>query len=108
MEIEFLKIEFLSNTLLDYSWFIGAILVGLLFKKLISKYLSHLLFKIVGKKGAEVGVDKFDVLLTKPIGFIIMLSIIYLGSSHINYPEFWNLAPENEVGLKMLLKVIRE
>ena len=103
METEFLQIEFLSNTLLDYSWFIGAILVGLLFKKLISKYLSHLLFKIVGKKGAEVGIDKFDALLTKPIGFFIMLSIIYLGSSHINYPEVWNLAPENEVGLKMLI-----
>jgi len=103
METEFLQIEFLSNTLFDYSWFIGAVLVGLLFKKLISKYLSHLLFKIVGKKGAEVGIDKFDALLTKPIGFFIMLSIIYLGSSHINYPEVWNLAPENEVGLKMLI-----
>ena len=103
METEFLQIEFLSNTLLDYSWFIGAVLVGLLFKKLISKYLSHLLFKIVGKKGAEVGVDKFDTLLTKPIGLFIMLSIIYLGSSHINYPEVWNLAPENELGLKMLI-----
>ena len=103
METEFLQIEFLSNTLFDYSWFIGAVLVGLLFKKLISKYLSHLLFKIVGKKGAEVGVDKFDALLTKPIGLFIMLSIIYLGSSHINYPEVWNLAPENEVGLKMLI-----
>ena len=103
METEFLQIEFLSNTLLDYSWFIVAILVGLLFKKLISKYLSHLLFKIVGKKGAELGVDKFDALLTKPIGFFLMLSIIYLGSSHINYPEVWNLDPENEVGLKMLI-----
>ena len=103
METEFLQIEFLSNTLLDYSWFIGAVLVGLLFKKLISKYLSHLLFKIVGKKGAEVGVDKFDTLLTKPIGLFIMLSIIYLGSSHINYPEVWSLAPENELGLKILI-----
>ena len=32
-----------------------------------------------------------------------MLSIIYLGSSHIEYPSVWNLAPENEVGLKMLI-----
>jgi MscS family membrane protein len=104
METEFLQIKFLSNTLLDYSWFIGAILIGLLFKKLISKYLSNLLFKIVGKKGAEVGVDKFDALLTKPIGLFIMLSIIYLGSSHINYPEVWSLAPENELGLKILIK----
>jgi MscS family membrane protein len=98
-----METEFLSNTLLDYSYFFGAFILGLLFKKLISKYLSHLLFKIVGKKGQEVGVDKFDALLTRPIGLFIMLSIIYLGSSHINYPEVWNLAPENEVGLKMLI-----
>ena len=103
METEFLFIEILGNTIQDYAWFLGAILVGFIFKKLISKYLSHLLFKVVGKKGAEVGIDKFDALLTKPIGFCIMLSIIYLGSSHIEYPSVWNLASENEVGLKMLI-----
>ncbi len=103
METEFLLIEILGNTIQDYAWFLGAILVGFIFKKLISKYLSHLLFKVVVKKGAEVGIDKFDALLTKPIGFFIMLSIIYLGSSHIEYPSLWNLDPENEVGLKMLI-----
>jgi MscS family membrane protein len=103
METEFLLIEILGNTIQDYAWFLGAILVGFIFKKLISKYLSHLLFKVVGKKGAEVGIDKFDALLTKPIGLCIMLSIIYLGSSHIEYPSVWNLASENEVGLKMLV-----
>ena len=77
METEFLQIEFLSNTLLDYSWFIGAVLVGLLFKKLISKYLSHLLFKIVGKKGAEVGVDKFDH-FTHQTNWIIHNAFYYL------------------------------
>ena len=103
METEFLLTEVLGNTIQDYAWFFGAILVGFIFKKLISKYLSHLLFKVVGKKGTEVGIDKFDALLTKPIGFCIMLSIIYLGSSHIEYPTVWNLAPESEVGLKMLI-----
>ncbi|MDB4126554.1 mechanosensitive ion channel family protein [Flavobacteriales bacterium] len=103
METEFLLIEILGNTIQDYAWFLGAILVGFIFKKLISKYLSHLLFKVVGKKGAEVGIDKFDALLTKPIGLCIMLSIIYLGSSHIEYPSVWNLASENELGLKMLV-----
>ena len=90
METEFLLKEILGNTIQDYAWFFGAILVGFIFKKLISKYLSHLLFKVVGKKGTEVGIDKFDALLTKPIGFCIMLSIIYLGSSHIEYPSVWN------------------
>ena len=103
MDTQFLMTEILGNTIQDYTWFIGAVLLGFIFKKLISKYLSHLLFKIVGKKGAEVGIDKFDALLTKPIGFFIMLSIIYLGSSHINYPEVWGLVSEKEFGLKMLI-----
>ena len=103
MDTQFLLKEILGNTLQDYSWFFGAILLGIIFKKLISKYLSRLLFKIIGKKGAEVGVEKFDELLTKPIGLCIMLSIIYLGSTHISYPTEWNLAPENEIGLRMFI-----
>ncbi len=103
MDTQFLLKEILGNTLLDYSWFFGAILLAIIFKKLISKYLSGLLFKIIGKKGAEVGVERFDELLSKPIGLCIMLSIIYLGSSHIQYPPEWNLGSENEIGLKMLI-----
>ena len=103
MDPQFLLKEILGNTLQDYSWFFGAILLGIIFKKLISKYLSRLLFKIIGKKGAEVGVEKFDELLTKPIGLCIMLSIIYLGSTHISYPTEWNLATENEIGLRMFI-----
>jgi MscS family membrane protein len=93
----FLLKEFLGNSMQDYAWFIGAILLGLIFKKLISKYLSHLLFKIVKNKNSDVGADKFNELLTKPISLCIMLSIIYLGSSHIQYPPEWNLV------IKMLI-----
>jgi MscS family membrane protein len=103
MDTQFLLTEVLGNTLNDYAWFIGAVFLGFIFKKLISKYLSHLLFKIVGKRAASVGIEKFDNLLTKPIGLFIMLSIIYLGSAHIQYPPTWNLAAETEIGLRMLI-----
>ena len=99
----FLLKEFLGNSMQDYAWFIGAILLGLIFKKLISKYLSHLLFKIVKNKNSDVGADKFNELLTKPISLCIMLSIIYLGSSHIQYPPEWNLVSDNKMGIKMLI-----
>jgi MscS family membrane protein len=99
----FLLKEFLGNSMQDYAWFISAILLGLIFKKLISKYLSHLLFKIVKNKNSDVGADKFNELLTKPISLCIMLSIIYLGSSHIQYPPEWNLVSDNEMGIKMLI-----
>ena len=91
METEFFNIEILGNTIKAYSWFFGAVFLGFIFKRLISKYLSHLLFKLIGKKGGEVGVEKFNALLNKPIGFFVMLSVIYLGSTHILYPDIWNL-----------------
>ena len=99
----FLIKEILGNSIQDYAWFIGAILLGLIFKKLITKYLSHWLFKIIKTKTPDIGIDKFDELLTKPIGLFIMLSIIYLGSSHIQYPPQWSLVNENEIGIKMLI-----
>ena len=62
---QILMIEILGNSMQDYAWFIGAILLGLIFKKLISKYLSNLLFKIIKTKDTDVGVDTFNTLLTK-------------------------------------------
>ena len=100
---QILTIEFLGNSVEAYTWFFGAIFLGLIFRKLISKYLSGLLFKIVKNKTSNIGINKFDELLTKPIGLFVMLSIIYFGSSHIQYPPQWDLVSENEIGLKMLV-----
>ena len=105
METSFLVTEFLGNTIKDYLLFFGSILLGLILKKFISKHLSHLLFKIIGKKSSEIGLEKFDTLLAKPLGLCVILSFIYLGASHIEYPANWNLAPSNEMGLKLLIKI---
>ena len=106
MDTQFLQTEFLGNSLQDYCWFLGAIVVGLLFKKLFSRYLSRLLYKVIGKKDIEIGVEKFNELLSKPIGLFIMLSIIYLGASHIQYPPSWNLGNGEEFGLKMMVSKV--
>ena len=100
---KFLLQELLGNTMKDYAWFISAILLGLILKRIISRYFSRLLFKIISKKYSEIGIEKINSLLTKPISLCIMLSIIYLGSSHIQYPPEWNLVDENQIGLKMLI-----
>ena len=73
----FLKTEYLENSAQNYLIFVAAIILGLLFKGLISRYLSHSLYKVIGKKEKRVGVEKFDKLLTRPIGFFIMLTILY-------------------------------
>ena len=88
MDTEILLTNFLGNSIKDYIYFFGIILIGLIFKKLISKYLSNILYKVVRKKDNNVGIDKFDELLTKPIGFFIVLCFIYFGASYVSYPSF--------------------
>jgi MscS family membrane protein len=101
-----------ENTNQSILIFIAAILLGLFFEGIISKYLSHYLYKIIGKKEQRVGVEKFESLLTKPISFFIMLIIIYIGSSGIKLPEAWPyekiidgdiIKDEYVFGIKMIL-----
>ena len=100
---QILTIEFLGNTIQDYTWFFGAILLGLIFKKLISKYLSSLLFKLIKNKNTDLELNTFESILIKPIALCVMLSVIFIGSSNIQYPPGWNLVSENEIGLKMFV-----
>jgi len=101
-----------ENTNQSILIFIAAILLGLFFEGIMSKYLSHYLYKIIGKKEQRVGVEKFESLLTKPISFFIMLIIIYIGSSGIKLPEAWPyekiidgdiIKDEYVFGIKMIL-----
>ena len=88
MDLEILTTNIFGNTLKEYLFFVAIILIGLIFKKLLSKYLSNLLYKIIGEKGNNVGIDKFDELLTKPIGFFIMLCVFYFGFNYLEFPSF--------------------
>ena len=85
--LQFLQEQLIwGNTNQTLLIFIASILIGLLFKGIISRHLSHYLYKIIGKKETRIGVDKFDTLLTKPISFFVMLVIIYIGASGIDQP----------------------
>ena len=101
-----------ENTNQSILIFIASILLGLFFEGIMSRYLSHYLYKKIGKKEKRVGVEKFESLLTKPISFFIMLIIIYIGSSGIKLPEAWpyekiidgNIIKDEYVfGIKMIL-----
>ena len=83
-----LATNFFGNTLNDYIYSIVIIIVGLCIKKLLSKYLSNLLYKIIGKEEDAVGINKFDELLIKPIGLFIMICVFYIGINHLKFPSF--------------------
>ena len=94
----------MSNTLEDYCWFLGFILFGLIFKSIISKYLSHIIYKIVNRD-ASINVTTFDEILIKPIGFFVFLLFIYLGSLNIDFPNELNFQ-NNHFSLSTIFKKV--
>ncbi|PCJ86389.1 MAG: mechanosensitive ion channel protein MscS [Flavobacteriales bacterium] len=100
---EILSITFLGNTVEDYCWFLGMILLGFIFLKYLSKIFSNLLFKIIKRYSEGIDSKKFFELLHKPLAWLIMLIIIYTAGDHINYPEAWDLAPKGEFGIRMVI-----
>ncbi|MFD0940298.1 mechanosensitive ion channel family protein [Pedobacter boryungensis] len=86
MDIEFFKQVFWGNTIQAYCMFTGIILLGLLFKRIVSRFLSQLLFKLFKKFADEVKIDTFIALLLKPFEFFITLSTLYLAINQLKHP----------------------
>lgn len=101
---ELLQHTFLSNSIENYCWQIGFILFGLMFKKLISKYLSNFLFKLLNRD-ASINQEKFNELLIKPISFALFLLFIYLGALNISFPVELTFDNANFDLEKLIVKV---
>ena len=89
-----LKYTILDNTVEHYAWFVGFVLFGLVFKRLISRYFSHLLYKLVNRD-PSIDISTFDKLLIRPISFALFLMFIYLGSLNISFPEGLNFGNDS-------------
>jgi MscS family membrane protein len=99
----FLSQKVLGNLVSSYCWFAGIILLGILFKKVISKLLTRLLFKAFKRYSTEVTVNDFLYLLTKPTSTFVMLVTIYLAFDRLEFPQHWELLPKEQFGLRMAI-----
>ena len=93
---EILDSSFWGNTIENYLWFSGIILLAVVFKRLISKKLGNLIFKLFKKDKSEgVGADHFFELMIKPVEFLIVFVGLSFAVSMLNFPE----PPEGELGI---------
>lgn len=86
MEDQFLKEVFWGNTVKQYVVLVVIILLGLFFKKLVSRLFSLALFKIFRRFAQEVNVETFVSLLLKPIESLITFCTIYLAINTLHHP----------------------
>lgn len=94
---------FLGNTLENFCWFAGIILVGLIFQRLLSKLLTLFVFKFLQKYSKGVGYDKLLVLLKKPMGIFILLLSVYFAFDRLSFPTEWNLVSIDNFGLRLIV-----
>lgn len=86
MENNFFDQLFWGNSIRQYSLLVGIILLGLIFKRIVSRVMSLLLFTVFKKFARDVNDSTFVSLLLKPIESFITFCTIYLAINQISYP----------------------
>lgn len=86
MKAEFLEHIIWGNSIKQLVLFALILIFGLLLKRVFSKLLSKLLFKLFGRFGHQTDPKVFVALLIRPIGLLLFLSILYLAINQLSYP----------------------
>jgi len=86
MDSTFFEQVYWGNSVKEYCFFAGFIILGLLFKRIISRLLSLLLFKLFRNFASDVEDGHFVALLLKPIEFFIQLFTYYAAVNQLKHP----------------------
>lgn len=86
MDVNFFDEIFWGNTIKQYLIFGGILLLGLIFKRVISRLLSGLTFRLFQKFADQVNSETFIALLLKPIEFFLSLVTIYIAINQLKHP----------------------
>jgi len=88
---DFFDIVILDNTIRAYLFVIGSILLALIFKRYLSRYIAGLLFRIV--KRIAVGVDKtsFVNLVVSPLETFLLILVSLVSIEKLSFPTVLNV-----------------
>lgn len=86
----FLQQKVLDNTLQSYLYITGIILLALLIKKALSKYLALLLHKLLAHHAKRIEKQSFLDLVVQPIGVFFIVIVCIVALDKLNFPAYWN------------------
>ena len=81
-----MELKILDNTVQAYLIVIGTILVTLIFKKLISKFLASKLFKLITNSKHNLPKQSFLDLVVQPLGTYLLLTISMIAIDKLKFP----------------------
>jgi len=98
-----LDLTFFNNSIENYLWFFGVILLVLVFKRFLSKRFTGLLFKLFRKiMPSMTELDSFLVLLIGPLELLIVILAVSFAFDFLQFPS----ASENAMKFKGIISVI--
>lgn len=101
---EILRLEFLGNTVANYAWFTGFMLAGWVFKTVLSRLLSTLLFRLAKRYFSDVTENDFKRLLITPLEFLTFLIFLYIAFNYLKYPtEILGSPRQGKLSLQLIL-----
>ena len=83
---DLLEQKILDNTISAYLIVLGTILVTLIFKRLISKFLASKLFKLITNSKHNVPKQSFLDLVVQPLGTYLLLTISMIAIDKLKFP----------------------
>lgn len=86
MNSGWLRQEFLGNTVGEYLLTAAILLFGYIFKTLISRLLSGLMYKLGSRFWKEAELPEFRRLLIQPLEVLLFLVFLYLAFQVLDYP----------------------
>ena len=81
-----LQQKVLDNTIESYLYVFGTILVMLILKRFISKYLAHQLYKVIANKKNQTARQSFLDLVVQPLGIFLLFSISIIAIDKLTFP----------------------
>ncbi len=86
-----LQQEILDNTVESYLYVAATIFIALLAKRLISKYLARLLYKLVAKASKTITRQSFLDLVLQPLDVFLVLLVSIIAMDKLRFPGAFNI-----------------
>lgn len=88
---EFLQKVFFGNTVQDYLWTIGIILLVLFLNKFVSRLLASLVVKLLKKKWKAFDERTFIDLIVQPLSVFVVITICIIALYRLHFPSEVNI-----------------
>jgi MscS family membrane protein len=88
--MDFLEQIFLGNTIKAYAIVLGTILLAILLKKYLSRYIAAVFYKLFIRTWGMVEKKHFIGLVVEPIEFFVLMLVTVFSLDKLNFPAAWS------------------